>query len=132
MAVLTSPAFVAMGAPFATMLVEWGILVNSKANDDGFLSLNDLGNAASLLATALVSGPIILAARTVARRVAQSGHTPTDIAVDDVVSVAVGMVMVFAHTRVRTARLDVTTRRLRLDPRTHAERRRKPSHPARR
>lgn len=95
MAVLTSPAFVAMGAPFATMLVEWGILVNSKANDDGFLSLNDLGNAASLLATALVSGPIILAARTVARRVAQSGHTPTDIAVDDVVSVAVGMVMVF-------------------------------------
>ncbi len=70
---LTSRAFLAFGMPALAVFVELVVTLNSKGDDEPVLSWTDLDYGASLLATAFVSIPALLAAKAKAVETASAG-----------------------------------------------------------
>jgi hypothetical protein len=89
---LTSRAFLAIGTPLLAVGVELIVRLNAKADDDPAFSWTDLDYGASLLATAFVSIPALLAARANAIEAISAGPERLDASV--VATGAVGMMSI--------------------------------------
>lgn len=77
--VMTSRQFLAIGVPFLSVLVEWVIRVNAKPDDEPTFLWRDFDYGMSLLATAFVSIPALLAARTTALEAASNGGQTVEL-----------------------------------------------------
>lgn len=77
--VMTSRTFLALGVPALSIVVELIVRMNAKGDNEPIFSWTDLDYGISLLTTAFVSVPALLAARATAIESASGGSDQLDI-----------------------------------------------------
>lgn len=90
--VMTSRGFLALGVPAISILVEFIVRLNAKRDEDPGFAWTDLDFGISLLTTAFVSVPALLAARATAIEAASSGAERLDVGT--FAMAAVGMALI--------------------------------------
>ena len=78
--VMTSRGFLAVGVPVISVVVELIVRLNAKPDQDPAFAWADLDYGISLLATAFVSVPALLAARATAIETASGGTQQLEVA----------------------------------------------------